>query len=121
VLGAATTVVLKLSDTTGGVREGAAIGIGVTVLLAAEVVMAPATALEEAGATTAVELAGAAALVDEAGLEAPPPTEGAPVIVPKVRSWGVALVPEAISSGPGMGYESRGAWIENPRPGPVLE
>jgi hypothetical protein len=82
--------------------------------------LAGATALEEEGATATVELAGAAALEEEV-LEAPPPVEGEPEILPKVRSWGVASVPEAISSGPGMGYESRLAWMEKPRPGPVFE
>jgi hypothetical protein len=112
VLGTGATVVLKLEVTTGGVKAGAlemigeAIGVGSAVLLLAGVVIAPATALEEAGAAAAVELAGAAAL-DEEGLEAPPPVAGEPEILPKVRSWGVASVPEAMSSGPGIGYESR--------------
>jgi hypothetical protein len=111
VLGTETRVVLKLSETTGGVRAealdwtGVAIGVGAAVLLPAGVVMAPATALEE-GATATVELAGAAALEEE-GFEAPPPVAGEPEILPKVRSWGVASVPEAMSSGPGIGYESR--------------
>lgn len=73
--------------------------VGTAVALPAGVVTAAA---EVAEAAAAVELAGAAALVDE-GLEAPPPVEGEPVIVPKVRSWGVASVPEEMSSGPGMG------------------
>jgi hypothetical protein len=125
VLGRGARVVLKLEVTAGGVKAepvgltGVAIGVGSAVLLAAGVVIAPAAALEEAGATTTVELAGAAALEEE-GLEAPPPVAGEPEILPKVRSWGVASVPEAISSGPGMGYESRLAWMEKPRPGPVF-
>jgi hypothetical protein len=91
VLGTGTWVVLKLSEITGGVRAGAldstgvAIGVGAAVLLPAGVVMAPATALEEEGATATVELAGAAALEEE-GFEAPPPVAGEPEILPKVRS-----------------------------------
>jgi hypothetical protein len=101
-------VVLKLSETTGGVRAGAldwtgvTIGVGSAVLLPAGVVMAPATALEEEGSTATAELTGAAALdeegltatvelagaaaLDEEGLEAPPPVAGEPEILPKVRS-----------------------------------
>jgi hypothetical protein len=87
----ATTVVLKLSEMTGGVKVGALDGstgaaVGSVVLLPAGVVMAPATAVEEAGVAAAVELAGAAALEEEAGLEAPPPVAGEPEILPKVRS-----------------------------------
>jgi hypothetical protein len=123
--------VLKLAVITGGVRAGAAedlMGASVTVALAvldmmgvaaADEVTAPAIALDEGTgarvelmgaaalldeATMArVELAGAAALLDEAGLEASPPVAGDPEILPNVRSCGVASVPEAISSGPGMG------------------
>ena len=88
-------IILVLLEKTAEVKAGAALeetmgaadGVGSTVLLPAGVVTAPATALEETGATTAVELAGAAALVDEAaGLEAPPPADGEPVMVPNVRS-----------------------------------
>jgi hypothetical protein len=93
VLGTGARVVLKLSETTGGVKAGAlddstgaTMGVGSVVLLPAEVVLAPATAVGEAGAAAAVELAGVAALEEEAGLEAPPPVAGEPEILPKVRS-----------------------------------
>jgi hypothetical protein len=116
---------------TGGVNAGAAddlmgalvrVALGLLDMIgmaAADEVTAPAIALDEA--TTArveltgaaalldeatiarVELAEAAALLDEAGLGTLPPVAGDPEILPKVRSCGVASVPEAMSSGPGMG------------------
>jgi hypothetical protein len=77
-------------------------------------------ALEGAGTTALEELAGAAAALEEAGLVLPP-VAGAPEMVPKVRSWGVASVPLAMSSGPGKGYEFSLLWMEKPRPVPVFE
>jgi hypothetical protein len=131
VLRRSTGPVLKMAVMTGGVKAGAAedlMGASVTEALglldtigvaAADEVTAPAIALDEATtgmvelmeaaalldeATVArVELAGAAALLDDAGLEAPPPVAGDPEIVPNVSSCGATSVPEAISSGPGMG------------------
>ena len=63
---------------------------------------ASATALDGTGTATWEELAGAATTLEEAGFVLPPVT-GAPEMVPKVRSWGVASVPLAMSSGPGKG------------------
>jgi hypothetical protein len=79
---------------------------------AAGVETASTTALEEGltaaleeGLTAATDEAGLAA-ADEAGFAAPLPAAGEPEILPKVRSCGSTEVPDAMSAGPGMGYES---------------
>jgi hypothetical protein len=114
VLGRETETVLKMEVMTGGVKAGAAedlTGASVTIALvllvtigveATDEVAAPAITLDDA-TTAKVELAGVAALVEEAGFKAPPPVAGDPEILPKVRSCGATSVPDAISSGPGIG------------------
>ena len=92
--------------------EGVAEGVAAAVLLGtaeASTTDVGAAAAEElaraelAGAELTVGVADAAL---EAGLVAvagAPVAAGAPLMLPKVRSWGVASVPPSIRAGPGAG------------------